>query len=138
MNFVSTTAKAVGTAAIKHAIAHPYRTTIAAAGIGLGPFLGAGWMIAMPLNALGFGAGGVAGGMSTSLYTTSIAVANNFSSVQDRLRLGISRLFMELIFLLAVCLHCCNTLVPCCKTIRVEFIGTVEAGSPSWWNKLYP
>ncbi|KAN0091929.1 hypothetical protein V8E51_017776 [Hyaloscypha variabilis] len=72
MNFVSTTAKAVGTAAIKHAIAHPYRTTIAAAGIGLGPFLGAGWVIAIPLNALGFGAGGVAGGSVAAWYQSTV------------------------------------------------------------------
>lgn len=66
MDFVLTTAKALGTTTIDHAIAHPYRTVITAAGVGLAPVLGPGWMIAMPLNALGFGATGVAGGMLTS------------------------------------------------------------------------
>jgi hypothetical protein len=53
------------------------------------------------------------------------------------LRLSISQLFTDLIFLLAACLHCCNTLVPCCETIGIEFIGSVEAGSSIWWNNLY-
>jgi hypothetical protein len=78
-----TTAKAAGTAAIGRAVAHPYATTITAVRLGLAPILGPAGIIAMPLNALGFGVRGVAGGTlaSFSASATWPTIANSCSCI---------------------------------------------------------
>lgn len=63
MNRALAVAKTTGNAAINYGKAHPYQTAFVAANVGLAPILGPGWLIAMPLHGLGFGSGGVVGGI---------------------------------------------------------------------------
>ena len=52
----------VGKLATEHAVAHPYQTAFTSLSVGLALFLGAGWLTAPVLKAIGFGSlGPVAG-----------------------------------------------------------------------------
>jgi len=47
--------------ALNYARTHRVQTAVAATSLALTPILGPGWIVALPLKAVGFGAGGVAG-----------------------------------------------------------------------------
>lgn len=62
MKTAANLAQTAGAAAVNYVSAHPYQAGASAVSVGLTPVLGVGWVVALPLKAVGFGAAGVGGG----------------------------------------------------------------------------
>ncbi len=64
LTLAATGVQIAGTAALDYVQGHPARVGLAAVSVGLTPILGAGWVVALPLKAIGFGQAGVGAGRS--------------------------------------------------------------------------
>lgn len=62
VSFAATSVQVWGSKALAYAQENPARAGIMTVSVGLSPFLGTGWMIALPLKAIGFSQAGVGAG----------------------------------------------------------------------------
>ncbi|KAI9880353.1 MAG: hypothetical protein M1830_003964 [Pleopsidium flavum] len=87
LTLAATGAQMVGTVALNYTQGHPARVGFAAVSLGLAPVLGAGWMVALPLKAMGFGqagvgAGSVAAWLQGAAYGVYIPAGSSFAALQ--------------------------------------------------------